>query len=312
MIISASRRTDIPAFFSEWFFNRLRDGYVYVRNPVVPQQVSSIDLSPEVVDGIVFWTKNPIPMLDKLDLLKDYMYYFQFTLTSYGQDVECGVPNKSRVLVPAFQRLSNQISPERVIWRYDPIFLSKKYTVEYHIRYFEELARRLAPYTERVVISFLNRYERVVRNMSPVGLVDFPDDQQIALAKSLVEIAHSYGLEMQSCAETLPLSDLGIVRSSCIDGVLLGKLLGCPLTVGRDKNQRTGCGCMESIDIGEYSTCRNGCRYCYANQRTNSVPYRAQRHDPNSPLLIGEVGPEDRVSVRKVVPLQDRQLKLAL
>lgn len=312
MIISASRRTDIPAFFSEWFFNRLRDGYVYVRNPVVPQQVSSIDLSPEVVDGIVFWTKNPVPMLDKLDLLKDYAYYFQFTLTSYGRDVECAVPGKSETMIPAFQQLSDKIGPERVIWRYDPIFLGGRYTAEYHIRYFDALARRLAPYTKRVVISFLNRYGWAIRNMTPVGLAEFPVDQQISLARSLAEIARNWGLEIQSCAETLPLDELGISHSRCIDDRIFERLLGCPLAVGQDKNQRAACGCVESIDIGAYSTCRHGCRYCYANQDPSAVRANGARHNPESPLLLGEIGPEDRISQRQVASCQERQIKLAL
>ena len=147
MIISASRRTDIPTYYSNWFLNRVKAGYVYVRNPMNAHQIS---FSPEVVDGMVFWTKNPIPMLDKLDALKDYMYYFQFTLNSYGVDVERNIPSKNKVIVPAFQRLSDLIGPDRVIWRYDPIFLSETYTMDYHIRYFEELAKRLYPYTKNV------------------------------------------------------------------------------------------------------------------------------------------------------------------
>lgn len=148
MIISASRRTDIPTYYSDWLLNRIKAGYVYVRNPMNVHQISKISLSPDVVDGIVFWTKNPIPMLDKLNALKDYMYYFQFTLNSYGVDVERNIPSKNNVIVPTFQRLSDLIGPDRVIWRYDPIFLSETYTTDYHIHYFEELAKRLSSYTK--------------------------------------------------------------------------------------------------------------------------------------------------------------------
>ena len=155
MIISASRRTDIPTYYSDWFLNRVKAGYVYVRNPMNVHQISQISLSPEVVDGIVFWTKNPIPMLDKLDALKDYMYYFHFTLNSYSADVEKNIPSKSKAIIPAFQRLSDLIGPDRVIWRYDPIFLSETYTMDYHVHYFEELAKRLAPYTKNAQSVFL-------------------------------------------------------------------------------------------------------------------------------------------------------------
>lgn len=164
MIISASRRTDIPTYYSDWLLNRVKAGYVYVRNPMNAHQISRISLSPEVVDGIVFWTKNPTPMLDKLDALRDYMYYFQFTLNSYGTDVERNIPSKNNVIIPAFQRLSDLIGPGRVIWRYDPIFLSKTYTMNYHIRYFEELAKRLSPYTKKCTISFLDIYRNTEKN----------------------------------------------------------------------------------------------------------------------------------------------------
>ena len=140
MLISASRRTDIPAHYSEWFWNRLQEGYALVRNPVNPHQVSRVCLAPDQVDGIVFWTKNPIPMLEQLDRLRGYLYCFQFTVTSYGADVEPGVPSKSRQIIPAFQRLSDRIGPERVIWRYDPILYSSTYTMDYHIRYWRSKA----------------------------------------------------------------------------------------------------------------------------------------------------------------------------
>ena len=158
MIISASRRTDIPTYYSDWFFNRIKEGFVFVRNPMNAHQISRIDLRPDVVDGIVFWTKNPLPMLDRLDLLKEYTYYFQFTLTSYGEDVESNIPSKSNVIIPSFQRLSDKLGPERVIWRYDPIFLSQKYSIDYHIHYFEMLAKRLSLYTKKCTISFLDYY----------------------------------------------------------------------------------------------------------------------------------------------------------
>lgn len=164
MIISASRRTDIPTYYSDWFFNRIKEGFVFVRNPMNAHQISRIDLRPDVVDGIVFWTKNPLPMLDRLDLLKEYTYYFQFTLTSYGEDVESNIPSKSNVIIPSFQRLSDKLGPERVIWRYDPIFLSQKYSIDYHIHYFEMLAKRLSLYTKKCTISFLDYYCNTEKN----------------------------------------------------------------------------------------------------------------------------------------------------
>lgn len=154
MILSASRRTDIPNYYSEWFFNRIREGFVYVRNPMNAQQVSKIDITPKVVDCIVFWTKNPEPMLDRLDELASYKYYFQFTLTGYGKDMECNVPHKKEKMIPIFQELSKKIGTKKVIWRYDPILFTKKYTPEYHLKAFEQIATALQGYTEKCVVSF--------------------------------------------------------------------------------------------------------------------------------------------------------------
>ena len=307
MIISASRRTDIPTYYSEWFMNRIREGYALARNPMNAHQVSHINLSPEVVDGIVFWTKNPAPMLDKLPQLKDYMYYFQFTLNAYEQDVEAGVPLKHKYIVPTFQRLSEMIGPERVVWRYDPILLSDKYTFDYHVKYFELLAKKLASYTQKCTISFLDMYVKTERNVAGLNIQPWTLELQDAMAKSLAEIAHSYGLELETCAEGIELEKYGIKHAHCIDGELFAKLLGCPLKVGKDKNQRKECGCVDSVDIGAYNTCRNGCRYCYANFNAKMVQNNQQRHNPLSPLLLGELQPDDKVTERKMTSCLERQ-----
>ena len=255
MIISASRRTDIPTYYSNWFFNRVMDGYVLVRNPMNAHQISKIALNPDVVDGIVFWTKNPIPMLNELKILHDYMYYFQFTLNSYAQDVEAHVPNKQKHIIPAFKKLSDMIGPDRVIWRYDPIFLNDTYTPEYHIRYFERIAKELSPYTKKCTISFIDFYRNTSKNVSGLSLRDFPEETQKSLAKELAAIAHSYGLLIDTCAEGIELQEYGIEHARCIDDRLLSKLLECPLDIGKDKSQRLECGCIESIDIGAYNSC---------------------------------------------------------
>ena len=217
MIISASRRTDIPTYYSNWFFNRVMDGYVLVRNPMNAHQISKIALNPDVVDGIVFWTKNPIPMLNELKILHDYMYYFQFTLNSYAQDVEAHVPNKQKHIIPAFKKLSDMIGPDRVIWRYDPIFLNDTYTPEYHIRYFERIAKELSPYTKKCTISFIDFYRNTSKNVSGLSLRDFPEETQKSLAKELAAIAHSYGLLIDTCAEGIELQTLKAPASIDVD-----------------------------------------------------------------------------------------------
>lgn len=312
MIISASRRTDIPSYYSDWFFNRLQEGYVYVRNPMNAHQIGQVSLSPEVVDGIVFWTKNPTPMLGRLDELRDYMYYFQFTITSYSTDVEQHIPSKGKMIVPAFQRLSDLIGPDRVIWRYDPIFLNETYTVDYHIRYFEKLARRLAPYTRKCTISFLDVYDKTKRNIAPLSPGVFSAEQQNLLAKEFSGIAHSYGLRLDTCAEGIDLDQYGIEHAKCIDGRLFEQLLHCPLEAKKDKNQRSECGCMEALDIGAYNTCRNGCRYCYANYSEKTVANQSCKHDPNCPLLIGTVEPEDKITPRKMLSCKVNQISFDL
>ena len=197
--------------------NRIRAGFVLVRNPVNPRQVSRVSLSQDVVDGIVFWTKNPIPMLDRLDELGGYMYCFQFTLNAYGAEVERGIPPKNAQLVDAFRRLSDKIGPERVLWRYDPMFVSGKYTVEYHLRYFEALARRLAGYTEQCTMSFLDVYGNTARNMAPLHAHTPSDTERAMLAAGLAEIAAGYGLRLRSCAEPDSLRRYGIEPASCVD-----------------------------------------------------------------------------------------------
>jgi hypothetical protein len=160
MIISASRRTDIPAYYSEWFINRLKEKYVLVRNPLNAQQIGRVSLSPDAVDCIVFWTKNPGPMLDRLGKLKDYNYYFQFTLTPYGKGVEANLPSKS-ALTDTFKRLSDIIGREKVVWRYDPIIISNKYDIGYHEKYFDIIANGIKDHTEKCTISFLDFYNKI-------------------------------------------------------------------------------------------------------------------------------------------------------
>ncbi|MEI3016411.1 MAG: DUF1848 domain-containing protein [Oscillospiraceae bacterium] len=221
MIISASRRTDIPAFYSEWFFNRIKDGYVLVRNPMNIHQVSRIKLTPDVVDCIVFWTKNPRPMLSRLDELKDFKFYFQFTLNSYSTDVEPNVPSKGREVIDTFIELSERIGPERIIWRYDPIIITEKYSIEYHATYFEKLAETLNGKFHRCVISFVDEYKKNAKNFRNNGLRELDMNQMVKIAQRFSEIAERYNFKIYSCAEQIDLSNYGIEHNSCIDKELI-------------------------------------------------------------------------------------------
>ena len=310
MIISASRRTDIPTYYSEWFFNRLREGYVLVRNPMNARQISWISLSPEAVDGIVFWTKNPVPMLSRLGELEPYPYYFQFTLTAYGRDVEPNLPGKNGVLIPAFQELSRMAGRERVVWRYDPIFLSDRYTVEYHCRYFRVLAAKLGEYTEKCTVSFLDFYRSTARNMRSLHIREMTAAQQREMMERFSEIAGEYGLYIDTCSEAISLEDLGVSHASCVDRERLERIGGYRLKAGRDRNQRKECGCAASVDIGAYDTCGNGCLYCYATDSPPRAAERVRAHRPDSPILFGTIGPEDVIREREAVSLREQQLSL--
>lgn len=310
MIISASRRTDIPTLYSDWFFNRIQDGFVNVRNPINYYQVSRISLSSEVVDGIVFWTKNPEPMLKRLKELSNYTYYFQFTLNPYGLDIEPNVPNKSTSVIPTFQKLSDMIGSQKVIWRYDPIVLSKKYTIDYHKEYFEKLAKKLAPYSRKCTFSFLDSYKSTLRNTKDLELLPITDDSMCEIAQMLQEIASAYNLKLETCAEKIDLDYLGISHAHCIDQHIFESLTGNRLILEKDKNQRPECGCMASIDIGMYNTCSNGCKYCYANYNHAMALKNCSGHNPKSSLLTGEITESDKVSIRNVASCRDCTFRL--
>ena len=199
-----------------------------------------------------------------------------------------------------FKELSSKIGPERVIWRYDPIILSDNITLDYHIRYFEEIARRLQGHTKTCVISFLDLYKKTERNLRNTSARELAESEMLKIATHISLIAHRYGITVQSCAEKIELDCIGIRHGHCIDSVLIEDLLGVKLVVSKDKNQRPECGCVQSIDIGEYNTCSHNCKYCYANFNGQKVQEKVRLHDPNSPLLIGNIKPDDKITERKI------------
>lgn len=300
MILSVSRRTDIPCYYSDWFYNRIKEGFLYVRNPMNRRQVSEIRISPEVVDCIVFWTKNPAPMLPRLDELKEYSYYFQFTLTAYGADIEISMPHKKDVIIPIFQTLSKKIGAKRVIWRYDPILFNDKYTPAYHVEEFAQIAGALRGYTNKCVISFVDRYAKNRKILDALNVYDMEETQLTVFARQLCGIARENGMEMVSCAEKMNLEGCGIRHGCCIDKQLTESIIGCQIDAGKDKNQRAECGCVESIDVGVYDTCQNGCVYCYANHSQGTVVDNYRKYNPALPLLCGEIVKEDRITVRQI------------
>ncbi|WP_461246417.1 DUF1848 domain-containing protein [Treponema sp. R6D11] len=299
MIISASRRTDIPSYYSEWFFNRIKEKNVYIRNPFNIRQINAINLDPELVDCIVFWSKNPKPMIDNLNILKDYNFYFQFTLTPYETDIEARLPPKTEI-IETFKKLSDMIGPQKVIWRYDPILINKKYTTAYHIDKFEKLAGVLKGYTEKVTISFIDFYKKITENIKLLEITEISTEEKNIIAQKFSEIAKNNNLLIDTCAEDIDLSSYGITHARCIDDRLISKITGNNLQIEKDKNQRQECGCVRSIDIGEYNSCSNGCVYCYANYSSIIVEKNCKKHITTSPLLIGDICPDDIVKERKI------------
>lgn len=298
MIISASRRTDIPAFFGEWFMKRINEGYFYRVNPFNTKQVSAFRLSPEDVEVIVFWTKNPGPFIKYLDKLeqKGYRYYFTFTLNHYPKEFEPNLPAIGHRMT-TFRNLSSRIGKDKVIWRYDPIIVSNLTPIAYHIENINMIAQMLNGYTERLVISFLDFYQKVEKRLKKIREdqhVIFKDITEERFAKELIylcgeikKIGDRNGMKVFTCSEKMNLNEVGILHGSCIDGDFIQKAFGLDFHYKKDKNQRRECGCIESIDLGFYNTCRFDCKYCYANQSAAAVDRTLQRHILTNPALIG-------------------------
>jgi DNA repair photolyase len=303
MILSVSRRTDIPSYYSEWFINRLKEGFLYVRNPMNYNQISKISLKLEDIECIVFWTKNPKPMLKYLDYLEKYNYYFQFSLTSYNNKIEKNLPPK-RSLVPIFKELSQKIGKERVIWRYDPILISSEVDVKYHIKNFRLLAEKLKGYTEKCVISFLDEYPKIENRLKENGIRAPKLNEIHEISMAISEIAKECNLKIETCSEKIDLSIYNIEKGKCIDDSLIRKITGLYGKVKKDKNQREECGCVKSIDIGAYNTCLNECVYCYANYN-KKIKFLNDKH---SPLLVGKLGENEKVTERVVEKLFSNQM----
>lgn len=311
MIVSASRRTDIPAFYSSWFFNRIKEGYVLVPNPFDAHRISRINLSPAVVDCIVFWTKNPAPMLDNLELLKDYKFYFQFTLNPYGSELENNLP-RFRKRIELFKRLADKIGREKVIWRYDPILTNEVYTVSFHREKFAETAELLKEHTEKCMLGFIDHYRHIRPAVGKFNIRPLLPEEIRQMAVSFRETMDAYpAIALETCTSKVDLSALGISTGLCVDNKLVEKITGYSIIVRKDKNQRSICACVESIDIGTYETCLNGCIYCYAIRGNYATARRnSGKHDKTSPLLIGRLNEGDIVKEREVKSLRTDQLSL--
>lgn len=308
MIIHTGLRTDIPAFYTPWLLNRLREGYVLVRNPFNPSSVTRYSLSPEVVDLVAFCTKNPRPMLPHLDAFAAYGQYWFVTITPYGRELEPNVPPREQV-IRDFRALSGLVGPRAMAWRYDPILLWGAWTVEKHLAAFAEMAAALEGATDTCVISFIDLYKKVRRN--------FPEAREVAredrlrLGAGMAEIARRHGIRLKSCVEGDELAPYGVDCSGCMTIATYECALGCRLRAPRAVSNRQGqCACHLTCDIGAYNSCGHFCRYCYANESPAIVRENMRRHDPASPFLIGGSLPGDVIHTPRQASWRDDQLSM--
>lgn len=308
MIIQTGLRTDIPAFYTPWFLHRLEEGYVLVRNPYNPSNVTRYELNPDVVDLIGFCTKNPRPMLPHLDRLSAYGQYWYVTITPYGPDIEPNVPPFEQVMSD-FRVLSDHLGPHRVGWRYDPILLHGEWTVDQHLAAFARMAQVLEGATHTCVISFIDLYAKVKRNFPAIREVSQAD--RLLLGQEMAAIARRHGMTLRPCAEGTELAAYGADCSGCMTIPLYEEALGCHLKAPRAVNNRGGqCACHLTCDIGAYDSCAHFCRYCYANQSPQAVRAAMAQHDPHSPFLIGHSRPGDVIRPAKQQSWKELQLRM--
>ena len=304
MIISASRRTDIPAFYSSWFINRLKVGSILIPNPRNPSRLGRIEVSPQNVDCIAFWTKNPSPLLQRLPELDamGYSYYIQFTLTAYGPEIEPNLPPKAELL-RTFIRMSERLGALRSVWRYDPVLIDGTHNVRWHRARFSEMCETLHGYTERCVISFVDPYKSLSGRFRALNR-----EEMLEIAAEFSQIACKYGISLFTCAEEIDLSRYGIEHSACVDQALTERIIGCRIAAKKDANQRPACRCIESVDIGAYDSCPYGCSYCYATSGRDLL--RAAERDPHASMITGYPRGDEIITDRTTASQKTAQLSL--
>lgn len=307
MILNTGSRTDIPAYYSDWFYNRIRAGFVLVRNPYYPLQITKYLLNPEVVDMIVFCTKNPAPMMDRISLLSEFDTFWFVTVTPYGKDIEPWVP-PSHEVIGSFQQLSSRIGSRKMSWRYDPVLITDEYPVEYHIEQFDQMAEALSGYTEQCVISFIDLYEKTKRNFPGVRPVTRSEQERLTAAFS--ETAKKHGLQIHLCCEAADLVRENVDADGCMSRSVLERASGCKLDVPGGKRPRAECSCLLGADIGAYNTCGHGCLYCYANYDQRTVMQNMRSHDAASPLLVGNITEEDVIKEAEQKSWKNRQMDI--
>ena len=310
MIINTGSRTDVPAFYSRWLLNRIREGFVLVRNPYNPQQVTKYLLDPELVDLIAFCTKNPAPILPHMHELDRFRQFWFVTITAYGRDIEPNVPPAGDV-IESFRKLSDHVGVNAVGWRYDPIFIDDKHTLQWHVKAFERMAAELSGYTKQVVISFIDLYEKTKRNFPDVRQVS--SEERFVIGEAFARIAENNGMAIRGCAEGTDLDKFGVDSGGCMTKRILEDAIGERLLVPKSEPRaRQECECLLGRDIGAYNTCMHDCIYCYANYDKRRVRQNVRFHDSDSPFLIGNSMPGDKIHLARQESFISDQIMMEL
>lgn len=312
MIIHTGARTDTVQYYSDWLLRRFEEGYVLTRNPLFPSKISRYSLCPQVVDCVVFCSKNYRPILPRLrEITGRFHTYFYYTITAYGRDLEPGVPSIPES-IDTLMELSAQVGRGRVAWRYDPVLLAGAYTIPRHLETFAYMVQRLAPYIDRCIFNFVEPYKKLERNMP--GLQPLSLEERDRLAQGLGAAAARYGVPIQTCGANGGYTRYGVRPSGCVTLDILGRANGLVFQDRAHRGRRPGCHCVESRDIGAYDTCPNGCKYCYANQSPRKALENYRLHNPASPMLLGVPGPGDTVTqaVQRPLPVREADGQLCL
>ena len=295
MILNVSGRTDIVAFYSDWFLKRYREGYVDVRNPFNPKLVNRINF--DTVDLIFFCTKNPLPILDKLSFINKKMY-FHITLTPYKKDIEPNLPDK-RKIIEGIKKLSKIVGKENVVIRYDPVLLNDTYTISYHKKAFDKICTLLDGYVERVLISFLDEYKNVRKNRGILRYRNLKEEDYKEIGLSFSKSAKDHGMVVHTCFENRNLTEYGFIKDECLSKELAFQLTGKEYKKWKVR-KGDKCNCVEMVDIGVYNSCMHFCKYCYANYDEEKIKDNFKKHNPQSSLLIGELEDKDVIKIRRI------------
>ncbi|MCI5678143.1 MAG: DUF1848 domain-containing protein [Candidatus Faecisoma sp.] len=294
MVLNVSGRTDIVAFYSDWFIERYKEGYIDVRNPFYPKLISRIYF--KNVDLILFCTKNPIPILDKLKYI-DKPILFHVTLTPYKKDIEPNVLPKG-IIIEAIKKLSKVIGIDNLTIRYDPIFISDKYNLDYHIKAFDKLCSLLNGYVNKIIVSFIDDYKNVRKNEKILNFREFTEKDYEIIGKNFSRIAKENSMTVQTCFENRNLVEYGFIKGECLSHELAYKLTGKKYKTWKAR-KGANCNCVEMVDIGVYNSCKHFCKYCYANYDEKQVNNNFNSHFKDSSLLVGRIEKDDLIKERK-------------